>query len=111
VNRSGLITGVLLLCLVWAAPAQADVLVNAPEQSIACGGQIKTGVWYQSYSGGPRGATITIKSIGGQTLNRRRVVAQTVWRYFYYTPRCGHRYRVQYLVPGGKANFVVRVRS
>ncbi|HTN22396.1 MAG TPA: hypothetical protein VL120_00290 [Solirubrobacteraceae bacterium] len=109
-RRSGLIAAALLVSLGSAAPAQADVLVNAPSQSIACGGQIKTGVWYQSYSGGPRGATITIRSIGGQTLNRRRVVAQDVWRYFYYTPRCGRRYRVQYLVPGGKVNFVVRVR-
>jgi WD40 repeat protein len=50
-----------------ATPASADVLVHAPDSHISCGGHIKTGVWYQSFSGGPRDATIQIL-VGGRTV-------------------------------------------
>jgi hypothetical protein len=94
-----------------APAARADVLVSRPPSVIDCGQRIKVGVWYQSYSGGPRSATITIQSIGDATLARRRVRATTTWRYWYYRPRCGHRDRVRYDVPGGAVAFTVRVRS
>jgi hypothetical protein len=99
------------LLAVAAAPARADVLVNAPDPVIDCGEDIKTGVWYQSYSGGPRWATIAIKSIRGYTLWRKRVHATTTWRFWYYTPRCGRRYRVAYTTSGGSVSFKVRVHG
>jgi hypothetical protein len=39
------------------------------------------------------------------------VRATTEWRYWYYTPRCGRRYRVAYKTAGGRISFPVRVRG
>lgn len=101
-----------LVCLGLTAPAaDADVLVHGGPKVISCGQNVKTGVWYQSYSGGPRGAVVTIKSINGNVLRRLRVRATTTWRYFFYTPRCGRRYRVTYTIPGGRLDYTVRVTS
>jgi hypothetical protein len=61
---------------------------------IDCGDDIAVGVWYQSYSGGSRELEISIKSVNGYTLARRTVRATTVWRDYWYTPRCGRRYTV-----------------
>lgn len=101
----------LTACALAPAAAQADVLVHSPPQVIDCSDDIEVGVWYQSYSGGPHNATITIKSINGATLARKRVRATTTWRYWYYRPRCGHRYVVRYDTPGGAISFRVSVRA
>lgn len=91
--------------------ASAAVLVDQGSSSIACGADIEMAVWYQEYSGGPRWAKLTIKSINGSTLMSKRVTATTMWRSYSYTPRCGRRYRVIYTVPGGRSSYTVRVRS
>jgi hypothetical protein len=98
------------LALVAAAPALAVVLVNAPEPSVACGKPIKTGVWYQSFSGGPKTAKITIRSTGGTVLKSRSVVAGNSWHYWNYFMPCGHTYKVRYVTASGTSNFTVRVR-
>jgi hypothetical protein len=85
--------------------------VSAPTPVIECGDDIEVGVWFQSYSGGPREARIAIKSIRGMTLARKRVRATTTWRYWTYSPRCGRRYRVVYTTPGGTVSYTVRVRG
>jgi hypothetical protein len=98
-------------CVLAPAAASADVLVNAIEPStIACGGAIKTGVWYQSFSGGPRWAKIRIQDASGRSLWSRNVTATTSWRYFRYVPACGRRYTVVYQTAGGTQRFGVRVR-
>jgi hypothetical protein len=38
-----------------AGPAKADVLINYVSPSVHVGQSIEVGVWYQSFSGGPRG--------------------------------------------------------
>ena len=95
--------------MLLAAPASADVLVNSPDPHIGCGESIKTGVWYQSFSGGPRGATIQILSARKFVLWSKRVRATTTWRYWYYHPRCGRTYYVRY--SGGRGPpYTARVR-
>ena len=91
--------------------ARADVLVSAPPRVIDCGHDIEVGVWYQSYSGGPRWAVIRIESLGERLLARKRVRATTTWRYWYFTPDCARSYRVVYRTPGGTSRFKVRVRD
>lgn len=95
--RAGILGAVSAATL--AAPASADVLIHAPDSHISCGGHIKTGVWYQSFSGGPRGATIQILSAHKLVLWSKHVRATTTWRYWYYHPRCGRTYYVRYLSP------------
>lgn len=41
--------------LVTAAPASADVLLNYDGGTIHLGQSMQVGVWYQQFSGGPRG--------------------------------------------------------
>ena len=104
-----MMTVALGVLLAVPAAASADVLVSQGPKSIACGEDIKMGVWYQSFSG-PRWAELSVKSLNGATLGHRRVRPTTTWRYWYYTPRCGRRYRVTYTVPGGRLSYTVRVR-
>jgi hypothetical protein len=100
-----------LTALLGAAPAaQADVLVSAVPDHLACGKEIKVGVWYQSYSGGPRKARITIRSRGHRVVHKR-VRATTTWKYWRYDANCGQRYTVVYRVPGGTVRFPVAVGS
>ena len=96
--------------LVLSAPAGADVLVNAPPRSVSCSGGIKVGVWYQSFSGGPRWARITIRTATGRTVWRRSVSATSSWRYWRFHGACGRRYTVVYVTHGGHTRFNVRIR-
>ena len=57
-------TVALLAALAVASSANADVLIDTSHLSGRC---IKLGVWYQSYSGGPR--TITSTVYGGGRLH------------------------------------------
>ena len=111
VRRPLIVLGAVCAFGLVAAPALADVLVNAPPSSIPCGQSIKTGVWYQSFSGGPRTAKIQIKSLAGTVLKSRAVIATTTWKYFHDKLPCGRTYRVHYVVPGGTSNFTVKVRA
>jgi hypothetical protein len=103
-------TAAFLALLAWGGPsAHADVLVHAPNPSVACGGTITTGVWYQSYSGGSRKATIAIRDGSGRRLFHRDMIATTDWRYFRYRAACGRLYRVRYVAAGRPITFRVRV--
>ena len=97
--------------LIAAPVARADVLVEYPGTSVACGDPIKLGVWYQSYSGGPRGATIDVLSARKLVLFHKRVVASTTWRHWHYTPGCGRHYFVRYTVPAGRQTYRIWVQK
>jgi hypothetical protein len=106
---------VLLICaalLVFAAPARADVLVNAPSESIKCGGSIKLGVWYRDFpTTGHRNATIDVLSPSGAKVFHKRVTAPAHWKYWHYTPStCGRTYRVRYRLHTGTIKFDVAVK-
>jgi hypothetical protein len=102
------LTGLVGIGLPMAA--QADVLVSVPSPRISCGHTIKTGVWYQSFSGGPRRAVIQMLSYRKRVIVSKRVTATTTWRYFDYTPRCARHYYVRYRTPGGTSTFRVYVK-
>ena len=93
------------------ASATGDVLVNAIEPtSISCGKSVTLGVWYQSFSGGPRWVHITIKYRLGAVVWHRNATATKTWRYWHYTGKCGRRYVVLYTTAGGTARFAFRVK-
>jgi opacity protein-like surface antigen len=94
-----------------ASFAAADVLVNAPAPSVACGQSLTLGVWYQSYSGGPRWAHITVRTrAGGLAWSKNISAATTTWRYWHLKPACGTRYIVTYLTAAGPTRFNVHVQ-
>jgi hypothetical protein len=102
---------VAVALLVGSAAAGADVLVSAIEPTtLACGKSVKVGVWYQSSTGGPRSARITIKASRGTVVWRRNVAATSRWRYWRYKPSCGGRYVVVYTTARGTARFPFRVK-
>jgi hypothetical protein len=101
-----------LLVLLLAAPARADVLVNAPAPSISCGKSIKVGVWYRDFpSTGHRAVTIDILSPRGIVVFHRHVQAPPQWRFWHYKPGCGKRYTVRYKTFAGVTKFRVRVKA
>lgn len=99
-----------LLLATVPATASADVLVSGIGSKVACGRAVKPGVWYQSFSGGPRWARIAIKNHRGKVVWRRHVKATTHWRYWRFKGRCGSRYVLVYTVPGGSSRYRFRVR-
>lgn len=101
----------LVLGLLAPAAASGDVLVNAIHPStVACGKSVKLGVWYQSSSGGPKWAHITIETKTGKTVWHKNVVATTTWQYWHYKGKCGTSYVAIYTTARGSAKFPFRVR-
>ena len=102
----------LVLGLLAPAAASGDVLVNAIHPStVACGKSVKLGVWYQSSSGGPKWAHITIETKAGKTVVwHKNVVATTTWQYWHYKGKCGTSYVAIYTTSRGSAKFPFRVR-
>ncbi len=101
----------LLAAALAPASASAVVLVSAPPRVINCGNDIEMGVWYQAHSGGTRRIRLTVKSASGATLATRVVRATDEWESYWYSPRCGRRYRVVYTYRGDAVSHPVRVRS
>ena len=110
--RIALVTCVALAVLGFAAPARADVLVNAPSPSVKCGGSIKLGVWYRDFpSTGHRNATVEVLSPRGFVVFHRTVVAPAQWKFWHYTPSvCGKSYSVRYKLFTGTTKFNVHVQ-
>ncbi len=54
------------ITLASAPSATADVLVSSPRAKVCVGRPFSVGVWYQSYSGGPRGYRIDVYAPGGR---------------------------------------------
>ena len=93
-----------------AGPARAVVLVSAPPSSVTLGRSITSGVWYQSYSGGPRWAKISVLARDRRVLWSRQVTASTSWKYYRYRPRRTGVYFLRYKTAGGATSFRIRVR-
>jgi hypothetical protein len=108
--RVALVVGIVCLLLIPAA-ATGDVLVNAIVRStVSCGKAVKLGVWYQSFSGGPRWARMSVKNGQGRVVWHRSVTATPAhWRYWRYKGRCGARYVAVYRTAGGTVSFPFRV--
>ena len=103
-------TAAVVLSLALAAPARADVLVNAPASTIHCGGKIRLGVWYRDHpTTGHREATVEVLSARGFVLFHRHLQAPPQWRFWNYTPRCGRHYTVRYTTFAGVTTFHVKL--
>jgi hypothetical protein len=101
-----------LVLLAFPVAATADVLVNAIEPpAVACGRSVTPGVWYQSFSRGPRWAHMTIKNSNGVVVWHRNVTATTSWRYWRFRGACGARYELIYTTAGGISRFSFRFKS
>src|SRR5262245_32614593 len=69
--------------LVFAAPASADVLVNAPKKVISCGDTIELGVWYRDHpTTGHRRTTVEVRSARGVVLFKRTLNAPPEWKFW-----------------------------
>jgi hypothetical protein len=105
---------VLAMLAMIAVPAvvDADVLVNAIEPpTVACGKTVMPGIWYQSFSGGPRWAHMTIKKSHGAVAWRKNATATSNWRYWRFRGTCGASYVLIYETAGGTARFPFHVRT
>jgi hypothetical protein len=93
------------------AVASGDVLVNAIEPTVVgCGQVIRPGIWYQSFSGGPRWAHMTIKTSSGRVVWHANATATTTWRYWRFRGVCGSRYRLTYVTARGRSTFPFHIR-
>ena len=99
----------ILPWLVAASPARADVLISPPGGTVRLGHSIRTGVWYQAYSGGPRWVKLSITH-ERKVVWSRRVTATTTWKYYGYRPRATGIFAVRCVVDEGRSSFRVRVR-
>ena len=91
--------------------AHADVLIDPPAKRMTTSGCIGLGVWYQSYSGGPRTITASVY-YHGRRRARRRLTATTRWRdHVLYCPGYPNAGRWVTRVSGNgwHARFVTRV--
>jgi len=101
--------------LVVAAPAAtADVLVNTPRTRVCHHGSLKVGVWYQSFSGGPRQFRINVYGPSGRRVFHQQGRASARhWRFWRIRARRLGRYRTVYRGSTGNRPWraVFRTRS
>jgi hypothetical protein len=88
------------------ATSSADVLINAIEPTtLKCGAPVDVGIWYQSFSGGPRWARITIRTRSGRLVWSKDATARTTWRDWYVYTLCDQHYVLTYTTAGGTNRF------
>ncbi len=103
---------VVLVGIAVPAAASADVLVNAiVPGSVACGQVVRPGIWYQSFSGGPRWAQMRITDATGAVVWHKNATATTSWHYWQFRGKCGARYVLTYRTAGGTTRFRFSVRA
>jgi hypothetical protein len=102
----------MVFALAIPAVADADVLVNAIEPAtVACGKSVRPGIWYQSFSGGPHWAHMTIKNSHKVIVWRKNATATANWRYWHFRGTCGAVYVLTYRTAAGTAHFTFHIRS
>ena len=104
------VAGFMMLCgcVLWnSAPAQADVLVNAPRKAACWGIPIKVGVFHQPGSGGARWFRIKVRRQGGALIFHKRGRARSRWQYWKVQPRRPGHFIVKYRVAGGHVGYKV----
>ena len=95
------------------AVASASVLISAPHPfTKRCGAKIELGIWYKD-DGRPtaRSVSMSIRTLNGRTVWRKRAVATSSWRYWRYKPACGRRYIVRYRSADFSESYRVRIRG
>jgi hypothetical protein len=108
----GLSLALTTMSIAVTTTASADVLVSALQPTtLKCGAPVDVGIWYQSFSGGPRWARITIRARSGQLVWRKEATARTTWRRWYVYTLCDQHYVLTYTTAGGTSRFPFYVRS
>lgn len=108
---AGLILVASVSTLVGPQPARADVLVRYPGESVCSSRVVKVGVWYQSYSGGPRRFRVRIVNPDGEVVLRKSGRATTTWKYWRYRPQKVGMHKVIYSGVDWRAPYKVRVNA
>jgi hypothetical protein len=101
---AALVLGLMLTLVGLVTPASADVLVSAPRREVCRWQGFKVGVWYQSYSGGPRGYRISVYGPAGHRVFYRSGTATTTWRSWRLAPLRVGTYRTVYRPAVGASN-------
>src|SRR5439155_7213284 len=86
-----------------------DVLVQPPESRRYVGDLMTFGVWYQSYSGGPRRYSLSVYSPRGRRVFYVAGAATTKWRIYRYAPQDVGLYRTVFTLSSGKYAYKTRV--
>jgi hypothetical protein len=103
--------GLAAVALMAPAAASADVLASPPANHYYYPGQkMKWGIWYQSYSGGSRRVTMTVRH-RGQLVARKVTNATTTWRYFFYKPTDEGLYTITVKTANGTFRWVRRAAA
>lgn len=114
-NRRTKFAGLVLVAsvstLLAPQPARADVLVSYPGKSVCVSKTIKLGVWYQSYSGGPRTFRVKVVDPAGNIVLQKSGRATTTWRYWRYRPQRTGVHKVVYSSAGWRAPYKVDVND
>ncbi len=105
----------LIVAGVFSAPsaASADVLLEAPLSRATSSACITLGVWYQSYSGGPRTIHVSVFRPSGRRVVRKTIIATTRWQD--HLLQCGMypfagRWKTRITGAGLHVTYVTRVR-
>jgi hypothetical protein len=102
----------ILAALAFAGSARGDVLISDPGSSVTCCSKaIRLGVWYQSYSGGPKSYRVVVENPKGVVVFSRSGTASTTWLYFNYVPPSQGTYTVVYYANGTHSAYRVVARA
>lgn len=94
-----------------AGVASADVLVNAPSASVCAGSSSRVGVWYQSFSGGPRAYWVEEFGPSGKLLLNRFGDSATTWTFWNVRTTNAGVYRTVYVTPSGLQGYEYTLRT
>jgi hypothetical protein len=114
-NRAAKIAGAIVLAgamaLTSAGAAKADVLVNYDAGTIHFGHSLKLGVWYQSFSGGPRSYWEGVWSVPQRKwiFQHYGNASSGSWQFWYVKPSERGEYLTVYVVDGQHVTFYTQV--
>lgn len=93
------------IALTSAGTARADVLVNYDGGTIHLGQSLQLGVWYQSFSGGPRSYWEGVWSVPQHKwiFQHYGTAASQGWQFWYVRPARRGAYHTVYVVDGHRA--------
>jgi hypothetical protein len=98
--------------LATATPASADVLVNDDSGTIHLGHSMQVGVWYQQFSGGPKGYWAGVWSVSAHKwiFTRSGYVSATGWKMWSVKPAKRGEYHTVYNADGTRITFYTAVK-
>jgi hypothetical protein len=100
------------IALTSAGAARADVLVNYDGGTIHLGQSLQVGVWYQSFSGGPRKYWEGVWSVPQRKwiFQHYGTASSNGWQYWYVKPSKRGEYHTVYVADGVRVTFYTKVK-